>query len=412
MPTIAKPSSPAVSTARRFLLSSSRSYVVVTVTAACLISFLVATSLFGSNNNNATSDASSSILDSPGITTLTPFVATPPVLTTALQGILPSSLGIVSCTDVHSRVERGEWEDPNQGYVYARRLVSDPPFMVAVHQDSYDHMRWKSIYLRGAYYETQVHQRFVHILKDKPSSLVIDVGMNIGYYSLLSAQLGHSVVGFEINPANLMRMCESLDLNHNFNTLASSSPVAMVRRGVSDVDGQVLHLVVPKNPGEATLESTSSTEINAHSVSTITLDTFATEQKWFDAAGATSSKPKIRLLKIDVEGHEPEIIFGAEKLLKSGLVQNILTEYRDYASPKTRKAFDILLAAGYTVVHEGVLLTRQESETFYDDLLHNRVRTKEYDNVRKKFKSYFRKQLYSDLWFSCPTCESGATASS
>lgn len=426
----AKPNSP-MNLSRRLLMrmwphsagqpSSSRSVVTLAIAAVCLLSILF-TNTFGSNSSNA-----SLLENSTGFKTKTPFVATPAELTSQLKSYLPSSsVTGVSCADVHARVERGEWQDPNRGYVYARTLASEPPFVVAVHEQAYDHMRWKSIYVKGAYYETQVHNRFVQILRDKPSSLVIDVGMNIGYYSLLSAALGHVVMGFEINPANLMRMCESLDLNRNHHLMmnhhhqnsqhaSAASPVAVFRRGVSDVDGQVLHLVVPKNPGEATLEETSSNEINAHSVSTITLDTFATEQSWLDtAAAATHPKPTIRLLKIDVEGHEPEIILGAQKLLRSGLVQNILTEYRDYGSPATRRAFDILLDAGYTIVHEGVLLTKAESQGFYQDLWHNRVRTNKdvrNANARQKIKSYFKKQAYSDLWFSCPTCESGAILS-
>lgn len=369
--------------------------------------------------------------------TKTPFVSTPPNLSSQLQAFLPSSnLKGTSCADVRLRVQRGDWIDPNHGYIHARTLTSYPPFPIAVHQSSYDKMRWNSLYIKGAYYETAVHERFLRILEkstttnkneessEQQRSLVVDVGMNIGYYTLLSATLGHSVIGFEINPANLMRVCESISLNmdqwHATTTTTSSSndendngdknhnlgksPVTFFQRGVSNLDDQTLHLVVPKNPGEATLEQTPSTAAAdvAASVTTITLDTFAKEQGWLD--GSNKSKPTIRLLKIDVEGHEPEIIQGARHLLKSGMVQNILTEYRDFGSDRTRQAFEVLLDAGYTLVHQGKLLSKSESQAFYRDLMRKRLH---HESLRKTLKAYFKKhQFYLDLWFSCPECGS------
>ena len=56
---------------------------------------------------------------------------------------------------------------------------------------------------------------------------------------------------------------------------------------------------------------------------TVTLDAFAEQRGWFD-----TDKHKdlsIPILKLDVEGKEPMIIEGAQKLLRSGIVKNVLT---------------------------------------------------------------------------------------
>jgi FkbM family methyltransferase len=44
--------------------------------------------------------------------------------------------------------------------------------------------------------------------------LVLDIGMNIGWFSLYSRAHGHDVASFEPNPTMFLRMCESLEYNN------------------------------------------------------------------------------------------------------------------------------------------------------------------------------------------------------
>lgn len=65
------------------------------------------------------------------------------------------------------------------------------------------------------YYENKMTANFVKILKNRPiSGRVIDVGMNVGWFTLLSRSLGHEVLSFEPDPSNIIRLCESLALNN------------------------------------------------------------------------------------------------------------------------------------------------------------------------------------------------------
>jgi FkbM family methyltransferase len=321
----------------------------------------------------------------------------------------PEGVRPISCQDVRARVQRAEWTDPNHGILYARNLVTDPHFRMAVHAQSYDNVRWKSIYLKGEYYETLVHQRFVHILQNaKSSQLVIDVGMNIGYYTMLSATLGHNVIGFEINPANLIRVCESLDVNQMDDSGSASSPVAIFQRGVSNVNDQILRLVIPSNPGQARLVTTTTTTGSssngsddgaaattagaADTVTTITLDAFATAYNWWE------TRPSIALLKIDVEGLEPEIILGAEQLLKTGLVQHVVTEFRDFNTPNANQAFRILIDNGYVLTNDdGTPLTLAATM----DLWHDYGRGKYHQSWRRTTRAFLlRRPFVMDIWFS------------
>jgi FkbM family methyltransferase len=278
--------------------------------------------------------------------------------------------GAVTCREVQERVDRGEWHDPNEGKIFARRIVTEPHFLVSVHNDTYDMVRWQNIFVKGKYYEDLVHSRFLEILSAKPRSLVLDVGANIGYYTLLSAALGHVVISFEINPANIVRICESLHLNQ----WKDSEQVAIFQRGASNVDGVTLQVLIPKNPGQAFMkemegvlpDQSNATSTHHAYTTTVTLDSFAQERRWFDTPGFS-----ISLLKLDVEGKEPQIIEGAKRLLKSGIVQNILTEFRRLGRPTIQKAIATLLDSGYTLVHnEKGKVSRAEARRLLDELRH------------------------------------------
>ena len=96
-----------------------------------------------------------------------------------------------------------------------RFTATDPPFWIALHNPSFDKMRWVSIKKSGEYYEKGVTSIFHEILstydltKEQPiAPLVIDIGMNIGWFSLYSRAHGHHVAAFEPNPVMFLRMCE------------------------------------------------------------------------------------------------------------------------------------------------------------------------------------------------------------
>lgn len=298
---------------------------------------------------------------------------------------------------VRPNVLSGLWQDPNQGRLFARRVgdavvdsdngneevVNGPQFYVAVHNESYDAVRWGSIFETGKYYEDLVHRRFLDILsplaevndstqKRQEKSFVIDVGANIGYYSLLSLAMGHNVISFEINPANLMRLCESLRIN-DFSRAQSTKDgplISIFQNGVSNTHGTPLQVFVPRNPGQAYMKEiddgasepppihAAMTSTHRAYTTTVTLDQFAESQGWFEQA---VTPIRIPLLKLDVEGKEPNIIAGAKRLLESGLVDNVLTELRRFGRDAVQEALKTLLTSGYVIV-----LDEGETEKFSD----------------------------------------------
>ena len=201
--------------------------------------------------------------------------------------------------------------------------------------------------------------------------------------------LGYSVLAFEINPPNLLRLCESLELNDwnlpekDRGNNNQQPNVRFYQQGVSDVDGQDLEVWVPKNPGQAFMKmdgaqspesaNEQSTQHKQHDhTSTITLDRYALRHGWLLALsdGSLGVNPNIvvKILKVDVEGKEAHVIEGAQAFLRSGIVENILIEFRRLSRPNVQQALLLLLDSGFTLVHdtEGKVSETRSAEILSD----------------------------------------------
>jgi FkbM family methyltransferase len=257
----------------------------------------------------------------------------------------------LQCSEAKAKVLRKDWVDPNGGKVWARETITFPHFYISLHAQEYDPVRWR-IMEEGKYYEDEVHKRFVEILENVPSSYVLDVGANIGYYTLLSASLGHHVISFEPNPANILRLCDSLKING----FTKEPEIHLFQNAVADVHGEEMMLLSPKNPGQAflrPLEGEMGADSHKAKTTVIMLDRFAEEQGWFQRG----PEFQIKLLKIDVEGKEPQVIMGSPKLLKSGIIEHILTEGRRFGRSNIRESFEILFEAQYTIKEPQIPIT-------------------------------------------------------
>jgi FkbM family methyltransferase len=237
----------------------------------------------------------------------------------------------VNCPTLLNELYNGNRLDPNNGLLYARWTSLHPQFWIAVHKQSFDPVRF-SIMGWGKYYEKDLSKAFTEILDKTARTIVLDVGGNIGWFSLLSVSLGHDVYVWEPNPVNLNRLCQSLRLNgwdsHDNipHRTAGGGSITIHARGISDVEGhfwleQPLHGL----SNGASRVVTNQSDSNAIPVSVETLDKVALSRGWLSS---TSRKKgvTIAVLKVDVEGLESQVFRGASKLLKSGVIENIFME--------------------------------------------------------------------------------------
>ena len=230
--------------------------------------------------------------------------------------------------------------DPNQGELIARWTTRTPPFWVTVHLAPYDFLRI-DIFNNGEYYESAGTRVFERILrKASPNARIVDVGGNIGWFTMLAASKGHHVDVFEPNEKNVLRMCQSKWLNdwpaasekevRSRKTEQDKRSTVNVRKyGVGNAKSS-LAMYQGNNPGAYSfiLEMPPRKRRGVRKTGAlpiVTLDDMANDLGWFES-DEKMEPTKIVLLKVDVEGFESSVFEGARKLLNSSIIENILME--------------------------------------------------------------------------------------
>jgi FkbM family methyltransferase len=140
----------------------------------------------------------------------------------------------------------------------------------------------------------------------RPGMTFVDVGANVGYFTLLAASLGASVVAYEPTPTVVKRLRENI-------ALSGFDSVTVVNAAVADKRG-ILHLYQSPNDPEANnLFGDGDDPVKVRAVS-------------LDDDLADHGVQKIDLLKIDAEGAEPLVLIGAARLLRSNSAPTIIIE--------------------------------------------------------------------------------------
>lgn len=265
---------------------------------------------------------------------------------------------------------------------------------------------------KGKYYERGVTEIFRKILQHAdPKGYVVDVGMNIGWYSIYSRAMGHKVLGFDPNPIMHSRVCSSLKLNQwwdgiSDNTSSSSSGITTFAYGLGD-RVENLNLEIGHNPGASSFHKKQGKKNKKKgrsiNVPVTTLDLVATQMGWLQQESQDVA-PIIYLLKIDTEGYEPYIIRGGSKLLFSGLVQNIVVESNPNKEGNPKQVlewFTMLWRAGFEV-KELAGYARKNKFKEWTKNLNDSLRNGEFEGSESH--QHFAKEMI-DLWWTKRTSE-------
>jgi FkbM family methyltransferase len=139
------------------------------------------------------------------------------------------------------------------------------------------------------------------ILKEhlKPGSTFLDIGANIGWYSLFASSLVGAkgrVIAFEPDPENAGLLRENLKLNHIENT-------EVLEMALSESDGFLSLIKSADNFGDHYVTNEPSSAVQVQS-------------KRLDSILSPGQFEKVGLIKMDTQGSEPGILRGMEPLLK------------------------------------------------------------------------------------------------
>jgi FkbM family methyltransferase len=177
----------------------------------------------------------------------------------------------------------------------------------------------------------------LHRLID-PGETVADVGANIGYISSLAAArvgLGGRVLSFEPHP----RAFELLGRNAaRWREAGAIGEVELRQVALSDAagEGTLVSPAFEANTGLGSLDADQSTAESS--------DTFEVPLARLDE---TAGADAVSVMKIDVEGHEADVLRGASGLLSGGPIRDIVFEDNDdYPSAVTAIVED----AGYELI--------------------------------------------------------------
>ena len=170
----------------------------------------------------------------------------------------------------------------------------------------------------------------------KPGDTVLDIGANVGIVSLWLAKLvgnNGKVHAFEPNPELQQLLNQTIQRNHADNICPH--PVALGSK-----PGQLELRILENNTGSGSLIlDYRLMNCRVVKVPVQTLDSIVVREKI----------TAIRLMKIDVEGFEAEVLRGGSHVLESVRPQAVLFEFVDKCEGRLsdQPVFKILLEAGY-----------------------------------------------------------------
>jgi len=161
-------------------------------------------------------------------------------------------------------------------------------------------------------WEADISQLFRSLCR--PESVVVDIGANFGYFSILAANLigtggGGQVIAFEPNPG----LCELLRRNREINW--SIAPVTLHEIALGEAEDELI-LHVPKAHGaNGSLSAPIGVECAQIPVTVRPLDTVLPHDLAVD------------IMKIDVEGHEATVLRGARAVIARSPNLHLILEW-------------------------------------------------------------------------------------
>lgn len=178
-------------------------------------------------------------------------------------------------------------------------------------------------------YEQETAQEFLTVLQE--GDVVVDVGAHVGFYTLLGAsrigERGH-VYAFEPAPGNF----EILNRNISINNLKN---ITTIKKAVTD-KSSVAQLYLYDSVGNSLFTSSTVPDSKTIRVETTSLDCFFQQNE--------AAVPRIRVIKIDVEGAEIAVLEGMRAIIEKAQSLSVICEVNLGALRRAGKETKELLA--------------------------------------------------------------------
>ena len=212
-------------------------------------------------------------------------------------------------------------------------MNTTPSTPICIHS-IYDDMYISHDLLETGLWEKHVLFDFLDILQRDSSLGVIDLGANIGVYSLLGAAMGRQVVAVEPFMANILRL-------HAASQMAgTSSLITLMHNGISDQHGNATIIVNGSNQGDIRLRDGVNPCVGScpKTIRYITMGDIVNVLPFSRA-----------VMKIDIQGYEHLAFLHATELLNILFLPCIYMEWTEIkkhhpASASTPKDYNAVLS--------------------------------------------------------------------
>ena len=194
--------------------------------------------------------------------------------------------------------------------------------------------RWKidqlttQEHLRGVY-ESYMQDAFQYYVRS--GMTVLDVGAHNGFHSLLLASMGAKVIAFEPDTRSRHSLESQTELNASLN-------ITVLPYALSDTNGR-------------------GTMVSNGAMSHLSDDGVAVEKRTLD-----SLRLEPDVIKIDVEGHEPQVLLGAVETIRQSR-PIILCDFNDHESD--RELTVVAASLGYEVIADTVRCLVPMDQTWF-----------------------------------------------
>lgn len=211
----------------------------------------------------------------------------------------------------------------------ARKNILNYPQLVIF---SFDHIGL-SINMEGRYENSPLRlvEKFIHDkLPNAQDQVLLDIGANIGNHSVFFSSMFKKIYAFEPNPVTY----EVLRINSEY--ASNNKNIEHFNFGLSDAEDTLPFYVNSSNIGGSAIVSKDYNSSDTISVSVKQLDDIREIKNEF-----------ISLIKIDVEGHELNVLRGAKKTLTKNMPAILFEQQASEIHDGSSEVINFLKELGY-----------------------------------------------------------------